>query len=124
MSDPKYDVGYRKPPKEHRFEAGKSGNPRGRPKGAGGFKSDLEAALNAKVSLSENGKTTKITVVAAALKRLIQKAVVQGDLRSIEKVLAYAQQQSLEAPPAPTKLDSDDAQLIADFLARQKGDVA
>ena len=28
------EVGYRKPPKAHRFKNGRSGNPRGRPKGA------------------------------------------------------------------------------------------
>lgn len=31
---PDYNVGYGKPPKETRFKPGKSGNPRGRPKGA------------------------------------------------------------------------------------------
>lgn len=29
-----YEVGYAKPPEEHRFKAGRSGNPRGRPKGS------------------------------------------------------------------------------------------
>ena len=28
------EVGYRKPPKPHRFKNGQSGNPRGRPKGS------------------------------------------------------------------------------------------
>src|SRR5690606_35482513 len=30
----RYDVGYAKPPAEHRFRKGQSGNPGGRPKGA------------------------------------------------------------------------------------------
>ena len=33
-SEPAYKVGYRKPPAESQFKPGRSGNPRGRPKGA------------------------------------------------------------------------------------------
>ena len=68
-------VGYGKPPREHQFKPGQSGNPRGRPKGARGFKADVEEALSATIVVTEDGKKRRITIVAAVLKRLIQRAV-------------------------------------------------
>jgi hypothetical protein len=44
MSD--YKVGYGKPPKSGQFKRGKSGNPKGRPKGSLKLATDLAAELN------------------------------------------------------------------------------
>jgi len=41
-----YNVGYRKPPIEHRFKKGKSGNPRGRSKRPSDFATLLEEQLD------------------------------------------------------------------------------
>ena len=41
----KYAVGYRKPPTHSRFKKGKSGNPKGRPKGSRNFSTDVKATL-------------------------------------------------------------------------------
>jgi len=66
-------VGYGRPPKKHQFPKGKSGNPKGRPKGARGIKTDLKEVLAAPVTVSIGGKEytgsrQKITLVAMALR--------------------------------------------------------
>lgn len=119
MSDD-YKVGYGRPPEEHRFKPGRSGNPKGRAKGAKGFKSDLKAALEAPVHLTEGGIKRKITTQAAAIKRLVERAVGKGDLRALEKLLGFAQQLETEGPPEPALLEPQDAALITDFLSRQE----
>ena len=42
-----YEVGYGKPPEHTRFQPGRSGNPRGRPKGTKNLKTDLVEELGA-----------------------------------------------------------------------------
>lgn len=111
-------VGYGKPPKQYRFRPGQSGNPRGRPKGSRGFRSDIEDALRATVPITEDGKKRRISVLAAALKRLIQNAVGKGDLRAIEMLFALARQHDASSPEATPALGSEDQALIEDFLRR------
>nr|MBA3241403.1 hypothetical protein [Acidobacteriota bacterium] len=49
-----YTVGYGKPPREHRFQPGLSGNPKGRRKGARGLKTDLQAELDGTIAITIN----------------------------------------------------------------------
>jgi len=81
-----YDIGRGKPPPQHRFKPGQSGNPRGRPKGARGFKTELKDALNAPVQVTEGGSITKMSTQSAAIKRLVERAL-KGDPRALEKLL-------------------------------------
>jgi len=81
-----YDVGYRKPPEGTRFKKGTSGNPKGRPKGARGLKTDLLEELGSLVRVTENGQTKKYTKQQVVMKRLTEKAA-KGDIRAINSLI-------------------------------------
>jgi hypothetical protein len=76
-----YQVGYKKPPPQHRFAKGRSGNPNGRPKKPRTIHTFLEKALKETVVASENGCRKVITKFEAFVKQLVNKAT-GGDARS------------------------------------------
>jgi len=76
-----YEVGYGKPPVEHRFKPGHSGNPQGRPKGHRNLKTDLAEELGEKVVVREGPKERRLTKQQALVKSLTAKAI-KGDPRS------------------------------------------
>jgi Family of unknown function (DUF5681) len=93
MTKPCYDVGYGKPPLHSRFRKGRSGNPKGRPKGTRNFATVFMEAMNRSVTINENGKRKKISKLAAAVTQLANDAA-RGDKKAIQ--LAFALLQVLE----------------------------
>jgi hypothetical protein len=81
-----YEVGYARPPKEHRFEPGRSGNPKGRPKGARCLKSQIERELDAKVTVREGGREKAMTKRELVAKQTVKKAA-EGDPRALMTLL-------------------------------------
>lgn len=116
MPDQPYDIGYKKPPKEHRFKKGKSGNPKGRPKGARSLQEEVRRALRKPIPVTEDGKQRKISVLEAALRRLVQQAVGKGDMRAINQVLMLAESYGLEV--ANPSLPSNDGALVLAAMRR------
>jgi hypothetical protein len=97
MSDKKnYDVGYGKPPKSGQFKPGQSGNPKGRPKGAVGLNAAFEKTLRRKVSITEGGKSKRVTC-AEALTLTLAKKAFEGDLKSVETIMRFATMLSHQA---------------------------
>ena len=84
--DTPYEVGYGKPPFATRFRKGRSGNPRGRPRGARGVGPLLDEALAQEVTVTEGGKTTRISKREALILSLITKAI-KGDMRAAAQTL-------------------------------------
>jgi len=87
MSERNYDVGYGKPPKQSRFQKGRSGNPKGRPKGSLNVATALERELNQRVTIKENGVSRSITKFEAAVKQLVNKAA-SGEAKAIQFLMS------------------------------------
>ena len=119
MSNPDYEVGYAKPPKDSQFKKGKSGNPKGRPKGARNFASYLEEMLKAKVSVNSDGVLKKLNTTQAALAQLRIKAL-KGNPRALEKLLDYAERFGAEQEAKDTEkaLTGADQAIFESFKAR------
>ena len=117
-----YPVGYGRPPDASKFRPGRSGNPKGRPKGARNSSSLLNQALDEKVIIKEGGRQKKITKREAAFKQLATKAAA-GDPRSIQLLmneLRQLQERADAAPPEPAPLREGELEIMNQLITRIK----
>src|SRR4029434_5763448 len=76
-----YRVGYGRPPEDHRFQPGQSGNRKGRPKGAKNTVTLLREILDRKIEVRTGSTIRKISVREAILTRFAEFAL-KGDTKS------------------------------------------
>ncbi len=70
-----YSVGYRKPPIHSRFPPGRSGNPKGRPKGRLNLETAFNNELNRVVTIREGDRSRQIKKGAAWVVRTVNGAL-------------------------------------------------
>lgn len=100
-----YDVGYKKPPAHTRFQPGKSGNPKGRPKHEPMQKRLLDHMQDInqrKVTVNIGGKMIRVTFIEAILLRLAQNAM-NGDIRAMKQYFELCRQLDMKNPPSPSQ---------------------
>jgi len=92
------EVGYGKPPKEHRFPKGRSGNVSGRPKSKKSGLTDISGLLNEPVKVKAGGKVREMGLFEAGLRKLAKRAV-DKDLGAILKFVKICEEYGGIAPP-------------------------
>ncbi len=113
-----YEVGYGRPPQATRFQPGRSGNPRGRPRKAKTVEALLQEALSRRVEITENGRTRSLSVEQIIFKQLTNKAV-KGDLRAAKMLfdLKDRYQDSLKEQLDPVDIQANQ-DIIDAFVAK------
>ena len=115
-----YEIGFRRPPKATQFKKGESGNLKGRPKGSKNFASHAKALLARKTTITENGRTRRITLAEAVLMKLISRAMA-NDMSAMRMTLGLIQVSQPEAPPVESVFDTDaDRALLLSYLDDSK----
>lgn len=106
-------VGYRRPPKQHRFKPGQSGNPKGRPKGAPTLEESMTREAAKHVKVKQGDKIISVPKLEALTRRVFAKAL-EGDLAAARMVFQLLADSDAEASAStstaePVALPSEDA---------------
>lgn len=94
---PKYLTGYKKPPKAHQFKPGKSGNPRGRPKGVPTLQEVMTKEAAKLVKVKQGDKIESVPKIAVVARRVFAQAL-EGDLSAARLIF------QLTADPTPAEV--------------------
>jgi hypothetical protein len=117
-----YKVGYGRPPQATQFKPGKSGNPRGRPKGPKSVGAVLHDVIQRRIEVTENGRTRRIPVLEIMLRRLANEAM-RSDPRAL-KLLLFLIDRYGETPEVGPHLEdmlAEDREILMHFLQQPAG---
>jgi Family of unknown function (DUF5681) len=123
-----YAVGYGKPPRHAGFQKGRSGNPKGRPKGSKNLATLVAQALDEKVMVTEEGRRRRVTKRELVVTQLVNKSAA-ADLRAIKQLTDIVQSaerrsEAGAAPPEPAQLTAPDRDVVELFVARLRRQIA
>jgi hypothetical protein len=110
-----YSVGYGKPPREHQFQPGQSGNRKGRPKGAKNTATIVSEVLNRKVKVRTGDTVRKITVHEAMITGFADHGL-KGDVKAAAFLLDRNDRAEAAEDQANTVTTPEEQEIIDEFV--------
>jgi predicted Zn-dependent peptidase len=122
-NDVSYEVGYGKPPQSGQFPKGRSGNPKGRPKGSKNLATIMLQEARQTVRVNGPNGSRKVSKLQAAAMQLSTKAA-QGDHRASRDFFNLVERSELaaNAGSTPKSLPETD-QAVMKMILRRLSDV-
>jgi len=112
-------IGYKRPPVAHQFKPGVSGNPSGRPKGRGSFKTDLLDELAEVIRVRDGDGELEISKARAIARSLVNTAV-GGNMRAVSLLLSFCGRIAGDTNELPGQAaDPEDAEILKIHLDRE-----
>jgi Family of unknown function (DUF5681) len=112
-------IGYKRPPREHQFRPGQSGNPSGRPKGARNFRSELREELSELITVRDGEREIQVSKQRALIKSLVS-AAIDGNQRAAASVLAMCVRMLADAEEDEAIESVGDCEIVEAFTKRKK----
>jgi Family of unknown function (DUF5681) len=115
-----YQVGYGRPPVEHRFKPGNRANPKGRGKKTRNRKVVVREMLSELVKVNEGGVEKQMPALEVVIKKLLSQAL-KGDHRSALTIIGLAQRDGLLTPEEEEAVDAlsdNDMAIVQDHMQR------
>ena len=113
-------VGYGKPPRRTRFKPGRSGNPKGRPKGSNNLRTDVRKSLKMPVTIADADGRRKVSTQEALILRLREQAL-KGDSKARDRFIKLAEDHNNDTVESRDEetLAAEDHEIVAAFLRRR-----
>ncbi len=112
-----YEVGFCKPPTEHQYPKGTSGNLKGRPKGAKNLKTDLLEELGEMMKVREGDSVRHISKQRALIKIQVARALKGNDRAAAKMIDLYLKVIGLDDDAADADLPlTEDERAVVEKL--------
>jgi hypothetical protein len=115
-----YQVGYGRPPVEHRFQPGNNANPKGRKKSTRNRKVVISEILLEPVAVKKGGEVEQIPALAAVIKLTLSQAL-GGDQKAALSIIGLAQREGILTPEQEEGVDhlsESDKAIMQDAMKR------
>jgi len=117
-----YEVGYRRPPKEHQCRKGQSGNPKGRPRGSRSFHSLLGELFRRRTTIRIGGTEQRVAMSEALALAAVNKGL-KGDIAALKLLFGLQAQISEQNQTAGARMTDSDLEILADLQRRLRDDL-